>query len=131
MDEEEQKRDTVKIYNPTYLMKPRPGTKFIRVTVEGIMQRILEARLKEVKYDADEMINLSKELCAEIQAEVKKLGYERYKLVTQVVISEAKGQGQRVASRCLWDPEQDNYAQATFRNNTLICVAIVFGCYWE
>jgi len=99
--------------------------------VEKVVQELLEAKLKDVKYEAEEMANLCKELCADIQNEVKKMGYERYKLVTQVVITEAKGQGQRIASRCLWDPEEDNYAQASFRNATLICAAIVFGCYWE
>ena len=92
---------------------------------------MLEPKLKDVKYDAELMADLCKELCTEIQNEIKKMGYERYKLVTQVVITEAQGQGQRIASRCLWDPEEDNYAQATYRNETLVCNALVFGCYWE
>eukprot|EP01012_Entosiphon_sulcatum_P011112 TRINITY_DN1665_c0_g1_i1.p1 TRINITY_DN1665_c0_g1~~TRINITY_DN1665_c0_g1_i1.p1 ORF type:complete len:111 (-),score=25.11 TRINITY_DN1665_c0_g1_i1:137-469(-) len=106
MDEEEVRRETVKIYNPTYLMKPRPGTKFMKRDVEKVLLQILEENLKETKYHAEEMGNLSKDLCAKIQAKVKTMGYERYKLVTQVVITEAKGQGQRIASRCLWDPEE-------------------------
>eukprot|EP00998_Keelungia_sp_KM082_P013461 NODE_9972_length_499_cov_41.623656_g9949_i0.p1 GENE.NODE_9972_length_499_cov_41.623656_g9949_i0~~NODE_9972_length_499_cov_41.623656_g9949_i0.p1 ORF type:complete len:131 (-),score=14.44 NODE_9972_length_499_cov_41.623656_g9949_i0:38-430(-) len=124
-------RETVKIYHPSYLMKPRPGTKFMRRNVETAVGELLEERLKEVKYDAEDAASLSKELCAEIQNKVKGMGYERYKLVTQVVITEGKGQGQRIASRCLWDPEEDNFAQASYRNSTLICTAIVFACYWE
>ena len=34
MEEEEGKSNTIKIYNPTYLMKPRPGTKFMKRNVE-------------------------------------------------------------------------------------------------
>lgn len=131
MEDEENKTNTIKIYNPTYLMKPRPGTKFMKREVQAVMSEVLEKKVKELKYEAEEMANVCKELCTEIQNEVKKMGYERYKLVTQVVITEAQGQGQRIASRCLWDPEEDNYAQATYRNSQLVCNAMVFGCYWE
>eukprot|EP00668_Euglena_longa_P014225 GGOE01018202.1.p2 GENE.GGOE01018202.1~~GGOE01018202.1.p2 ORF type:complete len:141 (-),score=57.10 GGOE01018202.1:370-765(-) len=131
MEEDDGKSNTIKIYNPTYLLKPRPDTKFIKRNVEAKMMEILEAKTKDVKYEAEEMANLCKELCTEIQNEVKKMGYERYKLVTQVIISESKGQGQRIASRCLWDPEEDNFAQVIVRNSTMMCMAITFGCFWE
>ncbi len=40
----------------------------------------------------------------------------RFKLAFQVVLGEIKGQGVRVASKCLWDPEFDNWASASFTN---------------
>ena len=44
------------------------------------------------------------------------LKYARYKFVVQVILGENKSQGVRVASRCLWDPETDNYATFSFKN---------------
>jgi hypothetical protein len=44
------------------------------------------------------------------------LDYPRYKIVVQVVMGENKLQGVRVASRCLWDPETDNFATYNFRS---------------
>eukprot|EP01059_Diplonema_ambulator_P007142 TRINITY_DN16664_c0_g1_i2.p1 TRINITY_DN16664_c0_g1~~TRINITY_DN16664_c0_g1_i2.p1 ORF type:complete len:163 (+),score=41.89 TRINITY_DN16664_c0_g1_i2:50-490(+) len=122
---------TVKIYNPTYLMKPREGTKFLKRDVEVTMQQILHEKLQNKEYDPAEQSQLTKELCTEIQTAVKKMGYERYKIVIQVNITEATGQGIRIASRCLWDPEQDNYAEAVYKNQYLWCCALCFGCYWE
>lgn len=40
----------------------------------------------------------------------------RYKLAVQVVIGELKGQGIRVASKCLWDPAYDDWASYNFTN---------------
>jgi hypothetical protein len=40
----------------------------------------------------------------------------RYKIIVQVVLGEMKNQGARVASRCLWDTDTDNYASVSFKN---------------
>eukprot|EP01060_Flectonema_neradi_P006646 TRINITY_DN1450_c0_g1_i1.p1 TRINITY_DN1450_c0_g1~~TRINITY_DN1450_c0_g1_i1.p1 ORF type:complete len:139 (+),score=23.27 TRINITY_DN1450_c0_g1_i1:54-470(+) len=121
----------VKILNPTYQMKPREGTKFLKRDVEMTMSAILQKKLQDKEYDPAEQGTLTKELCTEIQTAVKKMGYDRYKIVIQVNITEAKGQGIRIASRCLWDPDQDNFAESVFKNQHLWCCALCFGCYWE
>jgi len=41
---------------------------------------------------------------------------ERYKLAVQVIVGENKGQGIRVTSKCMWDPNIDNHASYTFVN---------------
>ena len=57
----------------------------------------------------------------------------RYKFIVQVVLGEIKGQGLRIASKCLWNPDFDNYVSYTHQNrvNNLYCTAMVFGCYCE
>lgn len=42
--------------------------------------------------------------------------YERYKLIVNVVLGERKGEGVKMGSRCLWDPETDSYASQSFLN---------------
>jgi len=93
-----------------------------------VMNVVLVERLKDVTYDAEDARRLCREIAKTIQDRVKLLGYPRYKLVTQVVIAEAAGQGLRVASRCLWDPEEDNYAAASYVTPSMICSAVMFGC---
>eukprot|EP00754_Rhynchopus_humris_P042281 Rhum_TRINITY_DN25966_c0_g1::Rhum_TRINITY_DN25966_c0_g1_i1::g.183077::m.183077 len=121
----------VKTTNATYQMKPKEGTKFLKRDVENLMQVILAEKLANKEYDPAEQNQLTKEVCTDIQNAVKKMGYERYKIVIQVNITEARGQGIRIASRCLWDPDQDNFAEAVYRNQHLWCCALCFGCYWE
>ena len=41
---------------------------------------------------------------------VKGLNIPSYKIVVQPVIGEIGGQGVRVASKCPWDDQNDNYA---------------------
>ena len=59
------------------------------------------------------------------------LSYPRYKIVVQVVLGQSKNQGVKIASRCLWDTETDNYASYTYTSESLWCTAMVFGLYVE
>eukprot|EP00695_Tsukubamonas_globosa_P001196 TRINITY_DN214_c0_g1_i2.p1 TRINITY_DN214_c0_g1~~TRINITY_DN214_c0_g1_i2.p1 ORF type:complete len:162 (+),score=51.20 TRINITY_DN214_c0_g1_i2:55-486(+) len=142
--ESEFQLEPIKIVENTYRLEPKAGEKFSPLKVKEVLEEILDRRLKDKKYDPEECTNLTKELCTEIQNKVKELNFPRYKLVTQVVISEARGQAQMVASRCLWDTQQssssenaspspgnDNFASYTFRNTSISVVAMVFGLYYE
>lgn len=59
------------------------------------------------------------------------LAMASYKVVVQTVIGELGGQGVRVASKCLWDDKNDNFASYTYANHSLFCTGIVFGIYYE
>ena len=47
----------------------------------------------------------------------------------QTVIAEQRGEGMHMGCRNLWDPKTDGYAQATFQNDTLICITAAFATY--
>lgn len=49
--------------------------------------------------------------------------------MVQTVVGQQKQQGVRVASRCLWDTDTDNYSTYTFTNDTLWCTVMCFGLY--
>lgn len=51
------------------------------------------------------------------------LSRSRYKIVVQTTVGQLKDQGIRVASRCLWDPNTDNYSSTSFSN---VCVVDLF-----
>ncbi|KAJ3195391.1 Tctex1 domain-containing protein 3 [Irineochytrium annulatum] len=117
------------VYENTYAMKP--DRKFQSEPVRKLTEEILKTSLLKVKYDAEKVPDISMKLANEILAAIKKLEYDRYKFVVDITIGEFKGQGIRVASRCLWDTSTDSFASASFRNGTLFAVAIVFACYYE
>ena len=112
-------------------MKPKPGQKFLQRDVEAKMKQILQEKVGDQPYVYAESLTLTKDLCSAIQQAVMELGYERYKLVCQVTIAEACSQGLRISSRCLWDPEVDNYAQYTHSTEHMHVTAVCFGLYWE
>jgi len=59
----------------------------------------------------------------------KRLGLERYKLVLLGHIFQNGEQSVRVASKCLWDPQNDNFADYNYVNDELMCSIQVFGIY--
>jgi hypothetical protein len=53
------------------------------------------------------------------------LRYPRFKIVVQTVIGQNKAQGARVASRCLWDTDTDNYSSFEYKNVSDACSSMV------
>lgn len=54
---------------------------------------------------------------------------QRYKHVVQVVITQKLGQGFKFIARNRWDPDADRQISESFVNDSIICVATVFGVY--
>ena len=61
---------------------------------------------------------------------MKELQLRRYKVVALVTIGAVDGSA-CLFSRCVWDPQVDNYATYEFRNNSLVAQATVYGVYQE
>ncbi|KAK3089776.1 hypothetical protein FSP39_006420 [Pinctada imbricata] len=113
---------------PTYRMEPHSRVQIDKV--KSIIESVLADNLTGSSYGVH-----SKTLCIllgeEIKEKVKKLQYDRYKVVTHVLIGELNNQGLEVASRCVWDTALDDYASCNFRNKNLFCTASVYMVYHE
>lgn len=114
---------------PTYRMEPKH--KFNAEEVEEIIKAIIDQRMGEFRYHPKFCSNICKILSDEIKDGVKKLKYDRYKIVAVVHIGERRDQSTVVASRCAWDKKFDNFATYKLENATLFCTASVFGIYNE
>ena len=118
-------------YENTYRLEPKETDRFYPSKVRDIIRDIIEKHLKDKEYDHAMAKTQSEKIADEIKAAVKNLNLPSYKIVCQTVIGQLQGQGVRVASKCLWDEQNDNYASYTFTNPSLFCTGIVFGFYYE
>ncbi|KAF6026656.1 TCTEX1D2 [Bugula neritina] len=98
--------------------------------VKEVIHNVLQERLTGVSYNQEESTELSKQLGDEIKSKLKEVGYDRYKFVVQVVLGEQKGEGVKMAARCYWDSDTDNYAQDMFMSDSFFCVATAFGSFY-
>ncbi|CAG03465.1 unnamed protein product [Tetraodon nigroviridis] len=114
----------------TYLIRPNHKHKFKPAIVKSCIREIVRERLSGMRYDPEGVTELTGSLAECIKDRVKGLGFDRYKLVVQVVIGEQRGQGVKMSLRCLWDADTDNYAEEVFINDSLFCAVTVFGSYY-
>ena len=114
----------------TFVIRPNYQHKFRPVAVRAVINKILSQNLSDKSYNAEEVPDLTRSLTEQIKQEVKSLGYDRYRIIVQVAIGEQKGEGVKMGCRCFWDPDTDNYAQDLFMNESIFCVAAVFGLFY-
>lgn len=116
-------KQKVKLYSNTYEMSPD-----IRLNISKIQEIVKRNLHVSLEFESRD---LSKVLSNRILQEIKMLGMVRYRFVCTVTIGELKGQTVRIASRCVWDNENDNFVTESFYNNSLFAVGTVFGIYYE
>ncbi|KAL6108073.1 dynlt2b [Pungitius sinensis] len=114
----------------TYLIRPNHQNKFKPAIVKECIREIVRERLSGKRYEPEEVLELSRSLAECIKDRVKNAGFDKYKLVVQVVIGEQRGEGVKMSSRCFWDADTDNHAEDLFINESLFCLAVVFGSYY-
>eukprot|EP00126_Sphaerothecum_destruens_P008042 Sdes_comp20069_c0_seq1m12968 len=114
----------------TYIIRPNYKAKFKPYDVQNQIQKILQEKLTDLVYNSEDVANLTRDLTDEIRNFVEALGYERYKYLVQVTLGEKRGEGVKMCAKCFWDSDTDNHVQATFMNESIFCVAAVFGVYY-
>ena len=55
----------------------------------------------------------------------------RHKIVVTVNIGQMQGQDIRASSRCLWQPQHDDFAEANYKGKDFWSTATVYGVYQE
>ena len=121
----------VKITTMQHTNKARRCADFPVTEISRVASMILEQRLKDETYDQNKCRSLSKGLCSIMQEEMKKLHIPQYKFVCYAHIGQIKGHDMIIASRCSWDDNVDNFAQAHYQNNSLFATVSVFGLHHE
>lgn len=115
---------------PSFQIRPSFEQKFRPGAVKDIITTVLNDSLSGKVYDANKVTNWCKDISTNIKNKIKVMGYDRYKIVVEVVIGEQRGEGVRMGTRCLWDSDTDSYASHVFMNDSLFCCAAAFGIYY-
>uniref|UniRef100_A0A8B9K3M4 Tctex1 domain containing 2 n=1 Tax=Astyanax mexicanus TaxID=7994 RepID=A0A8B9K3M4_ASTMX len=103
--------------------------RFRPAVVSSCIRELVREQLGGESYDSERSAETAQTLSKRITDRLKELGLDRYKLVVQVVIGEQRGEGVQMASRCFWDADTDSCAKDVYMNDSLFCVAAVFGIY--
>jgi hypothetical protein len=119
------------IQEPRNTYRTAPVNRFSKKEVTDAIEEVLSEYLDGQTYDHEFCKDTSKRLSEVIKQRVKYMGFSRYKLICVVYMGQLKNQGMRIASRCLWNTEFDNVAEASYRNGELFAVATVFGAFYE
>ncbi|OCT80646.1 dynein light chain Tctex-type protein 2B [Xenopus laevis] len=114
----------------TYSIRPNFQHKFKSASVKDCIRSVLKEELSDKQYVPEEVPQLTRFLSETIKDRLKDMGFDRYKMVVQVVIGEQRGEGVKMAARCFWDADTDNYAEDVFMNEYLFCVVAAFGCFY-
>ena len=118
-------------YQPTYRMEPREHERFYPAKVRAIIEQVIKTKLENQEFDHAKHKQWAEAIVVEIKDQTKQLNIPSYKSRVQCVIGQVLGQGVRVASKCLWDEANDNFASWSYENASLFCTGIVFGIYFE
>lgn len=118
-------------YENTYKMKPDSGKAVNTNKIETVVKSILNRFLEKEKYSASTCSKLACDLSILIKNGVKELGFPRYKIICNVIISQLGCQSMQTASRCLWDASTDNFSHVTYNNSSLCAVVTVHCVYYE
>ncbi|XP_008706610.2 dynein light chain Tctex-type protein 2B isoform X1 [Ursus americanus] len=100
----------------TYILRPIFQQRFRPSVVKECIHAVLKEELANAEYSPEEMPQLTKRLSETIKDKLKEMGFDRYKVVVQVVIGEQRGEGVFMAARCFWDADTDNYTHDVFMN---------------
>jgi len=122
----------IDIVLPTYRMEPEESERFYPSRAQAIAEKICAEELNGQTYDEEDAkiwsLNISDKVRLAVSTSITN---SRYKIVVQTILGQLKDQGIRVASRCLWDPTTDNYASASFANQTMFANVLVFALYTD
>lgn len=118
-------------YENTYRLSPNKNSVFDEAKISPIIERVLTENLQGMEYEHDKCQQMCIHLAELIKEDVKASGLQRYKLITHVIIFEDKKQSFHYGSRCLWDPNFDNYATASFTCLGYRAVGACFATYYD
>ncbi|KAL6260332.1 hypothetical protein P5V15_007863 [Pogonomyrmex californicus] len=116
-------------YQNNYRMDPQNPFKID--LVDKIVKSVMNNRLDEFAYDDAEIAKLCGDIAAEIRRRVKKLNFDRYKIVVTITIIEKSSQSIETTLGFLWDSERDKYSAFSFEGRTFHAQCSVFGIYYE
>ncbi|MBN3306404.1 TC1D3 protein, partial [Amia calva] len=121
-------QEQAKVAN-TYRMGP--VRKFMPHLLQKQIEELLKGTFTGVMYDHSVCKDLADKLADDILKLTEAQGFDRYRYVVTVFVGEEKGQGVNIASRALWDTENDNFVSLSLKNSSIFITAMMYAVYFE
>ena len=118
-------------YENTYRMEPDGDNRVDVDRLRRLASGIVERAIHGYKYDPNQAKPFSLALADHLRNQIKRLPYQRYKLVVQVSIGQKNGQGLYVASRCVWDIRWDRHMTIARETKDAFITVTLFLVYTE
>ncbi|XP_033336591.2 dynein light chain Tctex-type 5 [Megalopta genalis] len=99
--------------------------------VDRIVKTTMINKLEDISYDPATCLKACESVAADIRDKIKKLTFDRYKIVVSVTIIEKQGQSLQSSLGFLWDSEKDNYSTFVYEARTFHAYCCIFGIYHE
>ncbi|XP_063240159.1 dynein light chain Tctex-type protein 2B-like [Bacillus rossius redtenbacheri] len=113
----------------TYQLEPE--TRFDCDRVRVIIQEVFVDNLERVQYDELAFKRLGVQIGEEVRSRIKRLNFDRYRLVCYVQLVQRRNQGFYSRARFLWDSERDDCASGYFETAHVFASCLVLGVYKE
>lgn len=95
--------------------------------IRDLIQQILSSHLDSMEYNHEVCGAKCKTISQMIENGVKSLYSVQYKITVLVYIGAIRDRGIESASQCVWNPSTDSFVMATFDNESLFAIGIVFA----
>ncbi|XP_066476969.1 dynein light chain Tctex-type protein 2B isoform X1 [Tiliqua scincoides] len=109
----------------TYSLRPAFQHKFRSSTVKECIHEVLKEELTGIQYSPEDIPQLTKSLSETIRDKLKEKGFQRYKIIVQVVIGEQRGEGVKTVSSVWWSPLAASSTDVTeaFKQERPLCLS--------
>ncbi|KAK6624439.1 hypothetical protein RUM44_011298 [Polyplax serrata] len=118
---------TVPKYMNTY--RTGPKKKFNSRLVYDILEEVVMRHCFGTKYDSSKSCHMVTTISEEILSGVKKLEFDRCRLIVSVQIVANKRQEMETAMKILWDTPRDRFVTYSLRGGSMLTTATCFGIY--
>ncbi|KAB7502402.1 Tctex1 domain-containing protein 2 [Armadillidium nasatum] len=119
-----------KLNNTSFQIQPDLDHKFRTKVVQDVIHGCLVEELCDYVYSTETANKKAASLAEIVRNKISDLNLPQYRYVVHVVIGEQRGEGVKVAARCLWDSDADGHAFDNFISETFFCNITVFGLYY-
>lgn len=116
-------------FQPTYRLEPKRP--FKHDDCYSILQNLIEFNLQNYVYNPKTASRLCLYLSEEIKIRVKKLDFDRFKIICVVTIGQKYYQGYKSVVKFLWDAKRDGYANFVYDSTNLFCNGTIYAVYYE
>ncbi len=121
-------------FEPTYQMEPK--IKVNQIKAEQIIRNVLNNFIEHI-FNSEMMSSESSiktglsHLSTTIKSRIKAIADERHKIIVNTTISEQKNQGIIIATKSLWDPENDFSISIQENHKNYVFLVNLFIIYHE